>query len=181
MLKTRLVCSYDYTRKLNPNLSEEDWDKLVETGKRFEPMYKKETPKIIGLIPRYTGFNWNEQGIEEIPIYLANFNGPSRTNPITIKISNLEEMLLKVIHELAHINMPNKFLRLNNDTYEDLVNQVTLKVTEEIGLNTSTVKIEKFREEILKKGAEVIDVKLDLMNVKSYFMCLNFVEQTSLS
>ena len=60
-------------------------------------------------------------------------------------------------------------LKLNSDVYEDLVNQVTLKVTEEIRLNTSTVKIMKFREELLKRGVEVIDVKLDLMSIRDYF------------
>ena len=59
MLRTRLVCSYDYARKLNPNLFEKDWNKLVETGKRFNPLYGKEIPQILDLIQRYTGFNWS--------------------------------------------------------------------------------------------------------------------------
>ena len=169
MIKTELVCSKEYAKKLNEFLEEEDWENLVFISKRFESDYLKNMPTILNKIPFCTGFDWKKELC--LPIYIVNYPGPSKTNPITIKIDSNKNMLIKLIHELSHINFPNKF-GLNEKIYEDAINQTTEKISFELELGKCEAleKIICYRKELKKKGISVRRIPFESKNLKDYFL-----------
>ncbi len=174
MVETRLRCSYDYARDLRPELSElefrEVWERIVNTGRRFDNLYLAHTPQILARIPSCSGFAWEEYAPGCIDIYLADFAGPSRTNPVTIKINkSLEKMLLILVHELTHLNMPNQVIPTNGFLYEDIVNQIALKVTGDLSVTCSLGDISFYRESLASIGQPIVDIPLGTVSVKEYF------------
>ena len=168
MISTELICSKEYILRLNPNFFEKDWLNLIERAKAFEPIYKKKMPYILKFIPLYTGVEWDQ--FLNIPIYLADYPSPSRTNPLTIKIGSPKDMLVKLIHELTHLNFP-PFDNIPIEIYEDAINQVTKKIADRISVKNCSAleKIVEYRIEIKKRGflSKIID--LHGTNLKKYF------------
>lgn len=171
MIETELICSREYAKKVNPQLAEDDWSKIIIAGRKLNPAYKQNIPYFLEQIPFYTGFDWSEEN-SYIPIYLANLTGPSRTNPITIKIGSVENMLVKIIHELTHLNFPNTYYNLEGEIYEDLINQVTLKVSNDKSIKDCDAleKILTFRRFLLDKGLVLEEIPLGGINIRDYFI-----------
>ncbi|MFA6462004.1 MAG: hypothetical protein WCV90_07100 [Candidatus Woesearchaeota archaeon] len=170
MITTELICSRTYSQTLNTQLNDSDWGRIVDAGKRLDAPYQQNMPYFLERIPIYTGFNW-DNGLS-IPIYLADFDGPSRTNPVTIKIGAVEDMLVKIIHELIHLNFPNSIFNLNDNVYEDVVNQVTLRIAEDQDIKgvISLEQMLSYRTSLLGKEIELPVIDLDKVNVRDYFL-----------
>jgi len=168
MIKTKLICSYKYIKRLNQKFSEEDWEKMIKISQEFNKLYEEKTPVVLERIPFYTGFYW-ENTSKEIEIYLADFKGPSRTNPITIKTGKINEMMLKLIHELTHTNIPLNKLEISSSLiYEDIINQVTTEVSKDIELNAPLEKIIEFRNDLLERKENILKIPLSFVNVRNY-------------
>ncbi len=167
MIKTELVCSREYNKRLNPDFSCNDWNRLIKVAKRFERHYLYRMQIVLERIPHYTGLNWPNI---YIPIYLVDYEGPSRTNPITIKIDSNRNMLVKLIHELLHVNFPIP-KSLNYEIYEDAINQVTEKIAQEIGTRScgSLEKIIEYRRRMTRKGSLIKRIPLEAINLSQYF------------
>jgi len=168
MIKTELICSKEYARELNPFFNENDWENLVLNSQRFEPIYSKNIPEVLGNIPDFTGYRWKKDLY--IPIYLVNYSGPSRTNPLTIKVDSNDNMLVKLIHELSHVNFPNHFY-FNKDFYEDLINQVTENVADNLSITNCGAlrKILNYREKLVMEGISLEKIPFNSTNLKDYF------------
>jgi len=169
MIKTELICSRIYSQTLNKQLNDSNWSRIVEAGRRLNAPYQQNMPYFLERIPAYTGFKWDD-GLF-IPIYLADFDGPSRTNPVTIKIGAVEDMLVKMIHELTHLNFPNHIFNLNDCVYEDIVNQVTSRIAEERNIKglISLEQMLSYKTSLLGKGIELPVIDLDKVTVRDYF------------
>ena len=168
MIRTELICSRDYARRVNALLTEEGWENLICASKKFKPVYSKNMPVILDKIPNYTGFTWKRDLF--IPIYLVDYSGPSRTNPLTIKVDSNENMLVKLIHEMSHVNFLNKF-GLNEDVYEDVINQITENLSESLGVRSCEAleKIIYYRRKLIKKGVPLKKIPFRSTNLKNYF------------
>ncbi len=151
MIKTELICSREYARGLNPLLNNNDWENLIINSQRFEPRYAKNISTILEKIPDYTGFRWKKDLY--LPIYIVDCSGPSRTNPLTIKIDSNDNMLVKLIHELSHVNFSNSF-NFNNEFYEDIINQVTEHISGDLSIwdCEALKKIVDYRNKLVEKG-----------------------------
>jgi len=167
MIQTRLICSKSYALKLNPNLSEEDWMNLVEVGRRFEPLYQQKMPFVLEFIPLYTGKKWESKLY--IPIYLGEYPGPSKSNPLTLKVDSDYSMLVKLIHELTHINFPCP-IRVREEIYELAINQVTERIANKIGIKKCSAleEIVEYRNSLRSKGIQE-EIDLDNFTLKKIF------------
>ena len=170
-MKTRIVCSKEYVRKLMPEIGKNQfndvWGDILRKGKNFYVCYKKYIDAIMSSIPQYTGFDW--QLVNE-DIYLASMKGPSRSNPLTIKVKeDAEYMLTVLIHELTHINMPNSALTLEERAYEDVVNQVTERVCQKIGISSGLETIKLYKESLEAEGLRFTKLPIDELTVKQYY------------
>jgi len=152
MIRTKLICSKNYALKLNPELSEKDWINLVKVGKRFERFYQQKMPLILEFIPLYTGRKWKSELY--IPIYLVDYPGPSRSDPLTLKIDSGCSMLVKLIHELTHINFPCP-TKVKEEIHELTINWVTEKVAKRIGIKRCSAleEIIKYRNKLNREMA----------------------------
>ncbi|MFA5887890.1 MAG: hypothetical protein WC852_04225 [Candidatus Nanoarchaeia archaeon] len=169
-MKTKIVCSKSYAQSFRSELNETEfdlvWNNILQTGKQFYEIYKQRSPCILEIIPKYTGIRWDEFAPTEVLIYLVDTNGPSRSNPLTLKIrENIEYMLTVLAHELIHINMPNKLFH-NKLVCEDVVNQVTLKVCAQAGISAGTETIEFYKKAMQNQGFKNVNINLEEVTVR---------------
>lgn len=169
-MKTKIVCSKAYARAFRNELSDAEfelvWENLVQTGRRFYETYKLHISGVLKAIPKYTGFSWDKFAPVQVPIYLVDTNGPSRSSPLTLKVKdNIEYMLTVLAHELTHVNMPQKLFE-NEVYYEDVVNQVTLMVCKQIGISAGTETIEAYKKSMQTQGFESKNIDLEELTVK---------------
>lgn len=172
---TKIVCDKEYARSFRKELNEirfeKLWKRIVSCGEQFYyKQYKPHISDILKLIPSYSGFEWNSFAPEELPIYLVDKEGPSISNPLTLKIrQNLEQMLTILIHEMTHINMPSKVI---NDKmfYEDVINQITTKICGNLSIYCGTEVIATYRQEKAKEGLIFENLPLDKKTVKKFLM-----------
>ncbi len=170
-MKTRIICSKEYVRRLMPKADksqfEDVWNDVLQKGKKFYICYKKNIDSVLFNIPQYTGFEWQE--IAPVDIYLASMDGPSRSNPLTIKIKeDAEHMLPILIHELTHINMPNRILTLEERLYEDIVNQVTEQVCHKLDIFSGLETIKSYRQGLEAEGLRFAKLPLCELTVRQY-------------
>lgn len=106
-----LKYSWMYNSLFNPNFDKKDIANLKEKCKNFEKIYKKNIYQILRIIEKEF-FNWKERYIQ---IFIIE-KGSIFCDPITIRYeANPNEMLLRVFHELVHVNIKNKKFK---DEYE---------------------------------------------------------------
>lgn len=169
-MKTKIICSKAYARSFRSELGDAEfelvWEEIVKIGGKFYEFYKPHISSILEKIQKYTGFSWDRFAPAQVPIYLVNTEGPSRSNPLTLKVrKNIEYMLTVLAHELTHINMPKKLFE-DELQYEDVVNQVTLKVCKQIGISAGTETIETYGKSMQTKGFQSKKLNLEELTVK---------------
>ena len=104
--KTQLKYSWMYNSLFKQNFKKSDIKKLKEKCKLFERIYNANINKIMKIIPEHF-FPWKE---EYIPIFMIK-DGPVFCDPITIRYDkNPKIMLIRLFHELIHVNIMNKKL-----------------------------------------------------------------------
>ncbi|MEK6863803.1 MAG: hypothetical protein AABX27_00775 [Nanoarchaeota archaeon] len=169
-MKTKIICSKAYARAFRSELSETKfdlvWNNILQTGKHFYEFYKPHIPSIVENIPKYTGIEWVEFAPAEVQIYLVDTDGPSISNPLTLKIrENIKYMLTVLAHELIHVNMPSKLFN-NKLVCEDAVNQVTLKVCAQAGITAGTETIESYITAMQNQGFVNVNIDLERITVR---------------
>jgi len=169
-MKTRIICCKAYAKAFKVELGEEEfnlvWENIVQIGRKFHELYKPHIPGILDSIPHYTGFKWTEFAPAEVPIYLVDTNGPSISNPLTLKVrEDIEYMLTVLAHELIHVNMPGKLFN-NELVCEDVVNQVTLTVCAHAGISAGIETIEAYKKVMQTNGFKSANLDLEKTTVK---------------
>jgi len=124
-----------------------------------------------GLNPLLNNNDWENLVINSQRfIYIVDCSGPSRTNPLTIKIDSNDNMLVKLIHELSHVNFSNSF-NFNNEFYEDIINQVTEHISGDLSIwdCEALKKIVDYRNKLVEKGTFLEKIPFNLTNLKDHF------------
>ncbi len=188
--KTEIIYSWIYNKQWNKDLPPADflnlYKKIENIGKsKFEPLYKKYINKILNLIPKFTGYKWEES---YIGIYLVKKQEVSSFSvPLTLYVcDDVSFMLTSLIHELIHLNFyPRKKIKMREPDFfarrflEDMaVDLVTKKIVEKLNLS-ECIKIMdrggnlKYRtKELLgNKKIKPLPINLDRETIKS--SCLN--------
>ena len=102
--KIELKYSWMYNSLFDKSFNKEDIPGLKLKCNNFETIYKKNIDKILRLIAD-NFFAWKE---EYIPIFIID-KGSIFCDPVTIRYEkDSKEMLLRVFHELVHVNIKNK-------------------------------------------------------------------------
>lgn len=132
-MRLEFIYSRVYFRHLNQYKKvSKNWDEVKEIGKRFERKYKSEINKIIKIIPKIVGKPWRKK---EIEVYIVDWNGPSFSHPLTLKVrKDLLLMLVILTHELLH-QFYTKDFYLDEKGNETKINEDVKKVFESLGLN----------------------------------------------
>lgn len=133
--KTELRYDYEYAKRLYRGNQDFEgvWRQIIDQVGVFEEFYEKNINYILELIPRYTGFSWEEYSDNFIPIFLVD-SLPSFSHPLTLSINeNLGMMLIELIHELAHCNMYCGFK--SRELQEESLNLVTRAVIRDLDLD----------------------------------------------
>lgn len=139
------------------DLTKSDEEKLKELNAKLESFLNGYKNKIVGFIPRITGFEWVEK---EFKIYLVLekfLNGPSISYPLIIKTKKDFDLIVAVmLHELIHHNLNcGEFKKLakgkNYDKegaarfgIEDVVNTVLCEFLRRFGKDYITEKFQKY-------------------------------------
>lgn len=138
-METEIRFSGIYNKTLNSRFSEMESKKLIKKILKFEKYYKDKEKRILKLIEKYSGYRWKR---EYIPVYIVDFKGKSFSDPLTLKFrENKEIMLIVLIHELVHNNIPHKIQNKFKDRRERLVNLVTKYVALDLKLNIKNTHI----------------------------------------
>ena len=104
--KTEIRYSWIYNKQFNPDYSFEDNFRLKEDSHKFEKLFKKYRAKILKAIEKETK-SWERK---YIPIYIVRRQKGSFSDPLTLCFKgNTKFMLITLIHELLHNNLPKKF------------------------------------------------------------------------
>lgn len=171
-MKTKIICDKEYARSFRKELTKVEfenlWREILSNGAQFyNHQYKPNITNILIQIPRYSGFEWSEFAPEELPIYLVDKDGPSISDPLTLKVrGDLEYMLTVLIHELTHVNMPSKLIR-DSFYYEDIINQITIRLCSDIGITSGINTINDYRSKMEREGYKFEDISLSENNVKT--------------
>jgi len=142
---------FNYPKFLKDYNSEVDkfnkkFEKFKIETKAFQKAFKKYQKVIIKLIQKYSGFSWKGQ---YIPVYLVKMTKkPSISDPLTLKFKeNIDSMLILLIHELTHVNIPYKLqLDAGQKVQEQWVNLITRYTAIELGLDLSRASMLNFNE-----------------------------------
>lgn len=138
-MKTEIRFNGFYNKILNSRFSERDFKKLIKKVLEFKRYYKNKEKRILRLIEKYSGYKWKR---EYIPIYIVDFKGKSFSDPLTLKFrDNKEIMLVVLIHELVHNNIPNRIQNKFKIIRERLVNLITRYVALDLKLNIKNAPI----------------------------------------
>jgi len=134
--KTDLIYNHKYAERLYQGKEDFDkvWHRIVALGADFEELYEELIDDILELIPRYSGFAWEEHSEDFLPVYLVG-EKPSFSHPLTLAVDDEPLIILKdFIYQLAHCNMFFGFV--NDDLQEKCFGLVTEYVLEDLGLST---------------------------------------------
>jgi len=101
--KTEIRYSWVYNKQFYQEFTFEDLKQLKEDSKEFEKLFKKYRAKILKAIEKETR-QWEKK---YIPIYIIKAHRISFSDPLTINYrENTKFMLIMLIHELLHNNIP---------------------------------------------------------------------------
>jgi len=121
-----------------------EFKKFKRSTRAFQIAFNKYQKRISKLIEKYSGFAWRQK---YIPIYLVKMTQkPSIADPLTIKFrGETDPMLLLVIHELTHLNLPEKMqFEVKNRICEQWVNLITRYVAADLKLDMSNPPMRNF-------------------------------------
>jgi len=139
--------SYDDYRKDADKVIEKhkiNFGKFDRSTRLFQIAFNKNKIRIPKLIEKYSGFVWRQK---YIPIYLVKMTQkPSIADPLTLKFRDeIDPMLLLVIHELTHLNLPEKMqFEVNNRICEQWVNLITRNVAINLNIDMSNPPMRNF-------------------------------------
>lgn len=141
--------SYEGYRK-NPKKDIEDslkkFRKFENKTAKFRSVFNRRRNKILKLIEKYSGYDWKGQ---YVPIYLVGImKKPSFADPLTLKFrEDVELMLILVIHELTHVNLPSKMQwAAGVKKAEQWVNLITRHVAMDLKLDLKKASMSNFDE-----------------------------------
>jgi hypothetical protein len=143
--------NHDYAKRLYNGKEgfEDAWNKLILQGGKFEELYEECINKILEVIPKITGYEWQEYADKFIPIYLV-VDGASFSPPFTLKLEDeLGETFVSLIYQLVHCNMFFGFSSLN--LKDDIYIKTVSAVAEEIGIDLK----EEISDYILKNEIKI--------------------------
>lgn len=156
MIKTVIRYSWVYNNFLNSGkYSYKEHEKFKKSNKKFEKLYKKNISKIISLIEKCTkNRKW---GYRFIPIYIVKnkiIKMRSFSDPLTLKAledngkkRDTKAMLIVLIHELIHNNLPHKEqIRRGYSKNEEFVNEITKKVCNDLNIDLKNGPIKALRK-----------------------------------
>lgn len=139
---TNMVYNYDYAKRLHQGEGsfEDDWMRTIKIGGDFEQLYEESISLILELITKYSGFSWEENVEDYLPIYLIG-SQPSFAQPLTLAVNDDPEIMLEdLIYQLAHRNMYFGF------TTEELRDKCLAAVTDHV---LSDLKLRKVEDKVL--------------------------------
>ncbi len=173
-MNTLIVCNKEYARSFRKALTERDfenvWETILHYGKQF--YYEKYKPHITSILQQiitYTGLEWKLFAPAEVPIYIVDMDGPSFSDPLTLKVRpNIEYMLTVLIHELIHVNFPSHLIK-RDFLYEEIINQVTLKICGNLNIYSGTETIHHYRKIKQQEGYIYDDLPLEQCTVSTLF------------
>lgn len=132
--RTDLIYNYNYAKRLYQGKEDFDkvWHRIVALGADFEELYEELIDDILRLIPRYSGFVWEEHSQNFLSIYLVG-EKPSFSHPLTLAVDDEPLVMLKdFIYQLAHCNM---FFGFTDDDLRDKCFGLVIDyVLEDLGL-----------------------------------------------
>ncbi|MFA6098904.1 MAG: hypothetical protein WCV50_05145 [Patescibacteria group bacterium] len=104
---TDIIYNQEYAKRLynEEGIFEDAWLRIITIGADFEKIYEAHINNILELIEKYSGYSWEEQAEDYIPIYMV-YSAPSFAHPLTLTVN--EEplaMLEDFIRQLSHRNM----------------------------------------------------------------------------
>ena len=123
-----------------------NFNKFKKRTTSFHKAFIKKQKIILKLIEKYSGYDWKGKSI---PIYLINITQkPSIADPLTLKFrDNLDSMFILLIHELTHLNLPQKMqFDAGNKRSEQWVNLITRYVALELKLDLNKATMKNFSE-----------------------------------
>ena len=104
--KTEIRYSWIYNKQFNPEFTFKDNYNLKGDSQKFEKLFKKYKAKILKAIEKETK-PWERR---YIPIYIVKRPKGSFSDPLTLRYKeDAKFMLITLIHELLHNNLPKKF------------------------------------------------------------------------
>jgi hypothetical protein len=145
--KTELKYSWMYNSVYIKDFKKENINRLKDSCKSFEGIYKKHNKEILKLIEKHFQ-KWKQ---EYIPIYLIE-KGPVFSDPITIRYEEEAKiMLIRVLHELIHNNIQKKKFK-NDYLLHAYMDKKTKLILDElsIDLNSQFWVLEKMTEKFRK-------------------------------
>ena len=90
--------------RLEEKYNPEKGKALLDKSRSFITQFEVCRDRILSLIEKRTGFDWQEK---EIDVYISDTVPNSYEEPLTLKFrDNADEMILVLIHELVHRNIP---------------------------------------------------------------------------
>ncbi len=105
--KTEIQYNYDFTKRLHvgDRVFSEAWQDVVNWGGNFEEIYELYIAQILAAIPKLTGYPWEENADEFIPIYVVG-DGEPLSRPLTIPAEeDASAMLVNLISQLVRQNL----------------------------------------------------------------------------
>lgn len=121
---------------------------LREKTAPFVKEFEKKSESILKTIQQKTGFNWKR---DRITVYLSDTVPNSYEDPLTLKYTDKENVMLVVlIHELVHNNIPAEIQEKLPDEKRELCTEiVTKEVCDSLGIHSSNYQ-GFFPEEVAK-------------------------------
>jgi len=141
-------------------------------GNNFKEFLREREEKVFEILPKVTGYDWDEKNHAYIPLYLVYPfpKMPSFSNPLTVKVREDPIVTFGIfLHELAHINIAAMIE--SSELRECIMTSAAIRVMELLSLNTSSTlellgSIYKHR---FNKDLEIIE-NIRTQTVKEYFI-----------
>lgn len=127
--KTEIQYNYDFGKRLHigDRDFEQAWQDVVNWGGNFEEIYELYIDQILAIIPKLTGYPWEENADEFIPIYIVG-DGDPLSRPLTLPAqADTSAMLVQLIAQLIRQNLHFGF-KVPGDR-ASAINQVMMAVT----------------------------------------------------
>jgi len=115
--------------------------KTEKWGNNFTEFLRGYEEKIFEIMPKVTGYDWDEKYHVRIPLYLVYPfpKMPSFSDPLTLKVREDPIQTLGILlHELAHINIEEKME--SEELQESLMTLVALRIMFLLQLDTQKVR-----------------------------------------
>ncbi len=131
------IYNYEYAKRiqgLNDELFADPWQRIIRIGGDFEKLFDSRLGRILELVSRYSGYEWDAQTDAYIPVYMIGA-APSFVQPLSLAVDeDAEAMLTDCIYQLAHRNMHVGFP--SDDARHRMVTAVTAHVLRKLGAET---------------------------------------------